>query len=166
MTREAKLQIERKVVEVLGELYGQYQQLSKIDENLKDWVNNKLGISLEKEPVHDAAGINDDWPVGRGIFVNDQKSFIVLVNFEDHLQMIVIPDEANSETLKEGIGRLLKLIQTFEKLEYATDPYLGHLTVSPSNLGTSMFLEGTLTFEFKEDGEIDKDLADEILYNK
>jgi hypothetical protein len=27
MTKEAKLQIERKVVEVLGELYGKYQQL-------------------------------------------------------------------------------------------------------------------------------------------
>jgi hypothetical protein len=81
-----------------------------MDENLKEWVSMKLGISLERDPIHDAAGINDDWPVGRGIFVNDQKSFIVLVNFEDHLQMIVIPDEDKKETLKEGVSRLLKLI--------------------------------------------------------
>ena len=33
MTRESKLQIERKVVEVLGELYGQYTQLVRLEEN-------------------------------------------------------------------------------------------------------------------------------------
>ena len=31
MTKEGKLQIERKVVEVLGELYGDYCQVPRID---------------------------------------------------------------------------------------------------------------------------------------
>jgi len=35
MTREAKLQIERKVVEVLGELYGQYHQVTRMEEHTK-----------------------------------------------------------------------------------------------------------------------------------
>lgn len=49
-----------------------------------------MNISLERDPLHEAAGINDDYPVGRGIFVNDSKTFFVLVNFEDHLQIIVV----------------------------------------------------------------------------
>lgn len=40
----------------------------------------------------------------------------------------------------QGISRAIKLLQTFEKLGYATDPYLGNLTVSPQNLGTAMKL--------------------------
>ena len=35
MTKEAKLQIERRVVEVLGELCGTYHQVSKIEEKEK-----------------------------------------------------------------------------------------------------------------------------------
>ena len=71
MTREAKLQIERRVVEVLGELYGQYYQLSRLDDNQKEWLIQTVGLEIERTEIHDAAGINDDWPVGRGIFINE-----------------------------------------------------------------------------------------------
>jgi len=46
MTREAKLQIERKVVEVLGDLYGSYNQVHKISEKDKEWLKT-TGIDLE-----------------------------------------------------------------------------------------------------------------------
>jgi protein-arginine kinase len=39
---------------------------------------------------------------------------------------------------------MIKLLQTFEKLGYATDPYLGNLTVSPRNLGTAMKVEASI----------------------
>lgn len=42
-----------------------------MDDNTKDWLQNKVGLNLERDLIHDAAGINDDWPVGRGVFVND-----------------------------------------------------------------------------------------------
>jgi hypothetical protein len=38
-------------------------------------------------------------------------------------------------------------VQTFDKLGYATDPYLGNLTVSPAKLGTAMTLECMLEAE-------------------
>lgn len=61
-------------------------------------------MSVEKNPEHDAAGINDDFPLGRGVFIHDHKNFLVLVNFEDHLQMIILPDKTNQkDTLKEGL---------------------------------------------------------------
>jgi len=71
MTKEAKLQVERKVVEVLGQLYGSYTQVHKIDAMQKEWLDS-VGIDAKNSSEElDAAGINDDWPVGRGIFIQD-----------------------------------------------------------------------------------------------
>ena len=92
-----------------------------------------MGVDAKnRNKEHDAAGINDDWPVGRGIFIQDKKDFIVLVNFEEHLKIITLLEKSNeNDNLMQGITRAIKLLQTFEKLGYATDPYLGNLTVSP-----------------------------------
>ena len=163
MTREAKLQIERKVVEVLGELYGQYTQLSRLEDKDRVWLK-QVGISIDRDPEHDAAGINDDWPIGRGVFINENKSFVVLVNFEDHLEFVILPE--HKETMQGGLQRMTKLLQTFEKLGYATDPYLGNLTVSPKNLGTALKLEANISYEYKYDHVIDKDVASELEYGK
>ena len=38
MTREAKLQVERKVVEVLGDLYGTYTQINKLSDKDIEWL--------------------------------------------------------------------------------------------------------------------------------
>lgn len=61
---------------------------------------------------------------------------------------------------------MIKVLQSFEKLGYATDPYLGNLTVNPKNLGTALQLEASFTFEVKVDPSIDKEIADEIQYGK
>lgn len=84
MTKENKLQVEKKVVDVVGELYGQYFPIHTISQADKDWLAAK-GVSLDKDPVHTAAGMNDDYPHGRGVFKEDTGSFVVLVNMEDHL---------------------------------------------------------------------------------
>jgi arginine kinase len=84
MTKENKLQVERRVVEVLGELCGKYHQVAKMGDVEKDWLLS-VGVNVERSEFHDAAGLNDDYPVGRGVFIEDAKEFIVLVNFEDHI---------------------------------------------------------------------------------
>ena len=70
MTKESKLQIERKVVEVLGELYGQYYQVNRMEEKQVLFLRS-IGIDIKRSKLHDAAGINDDYPVGRGVFIED-----------------------------------------------------------------------------------------------
>lgn len=70
MTREAKLQVERKVVEVLGELYGTYVAVSRLEDLDRQWLAS-VGVPVTREAEHDAAGINDDWPLGRGVFIHD-----------------------------------------------------------------------------------------------
>jgi protein-arginine kinase len=59
-----------------------------------------------------------------------------------------MPDKKNAnDTLDQGIIRMIKILKTFEKLTYATDPYLGNLSVSPANLGTSMRLSCDVRLE-------------------
>lgn len=36
------------------------------------WLK-QIGINIERQPEHDAAGINDDWPIGRGVFIEDNR---------------------------------------------------------------------------------------------
>ena len=56
-----------------------------------NWLKDYLEFDpLKKNKDHDAAGINDDWPVGRGVFISDDRDFFVLVNFEDHLKLGVL----------------------------------------------------------------------------
>ena len=92
MTKEAKLQVERKCIEILGDLYGSYQQVQKLKEDEIEWLKS-VGIDAHnKNEEFDAGGINDDWPVGRGIFIQDQKNFVVLVNFEQHVKIYILKD--------------------------------------------------------------------------
>ena len=146
---------------MLGELYGSYTQLNRLEDKDKQWLA-QAGIGLDREPEHDAAGINDDWPIGRGVFIHDKRQFVVKVNFEEHLEIIAL----NEDGIREGLTRLVKLLQTFEKLGYATDPYLGTLTVSPQNLGTALTLEVALAFTTKLDDTLDKEVCDEVEYGR
>jgi len=79
------------------------------------------------------------------VFIQDQKNFVILVNFEQHIKIIVLKDNTDpNDNIYEGIKRLFKMITIFEKLGYSTDPYLGNLTVSPKDLGTAMKLSCTM----------------------
>lgn len=159
MTKEAKLQIERKVVEVLGELYGKYQQLQHLTAEELDTIHTRKGIDLKRLPIHDAAGINDDYPVGRGIFTEDSFEFFVLVNFEDHVEIVVAPEHAAQNGINNALTKLLKLNSTFDKIGFATDAYLGYLSVSPQNLGTGLTIEATI----KIAGDINKPEGAQVL---
>lgn len=70
MSKESKLQIEKKVIEVIGELYGNYTPINKLEPIDADWLES-IEINLQRDPVHDAAGINDDYPLGRGVFIDE-----------------------------------------------------------------------------------------------
>jgi protein-arginine kinase len=136
MSTQIKFQVEKKVVETLGEVYGQYYQLAKIDDENKAWLES-VGIDITRNKSHDSAGINEDWPSGRGVFIDENRDFVVLVNFEDHVQIYAISQ--NGE-FQKNLLTLQKLLSKFEKMGYARHSTLGYLTASPKNLGTTLQL--------------------------
>lgn len=134
MTKEHKLQVERKVVEVVGELYGSYSPLSQLTEKQRNLLF-KNNVDIERNKVHDAAGINDDYPAGRGVFFEEKDKFVILVNFEDHLDIRLLDKQ-----LLANLKQSKRLLNAFDRLGFATDGYLGYLTTSPARLGTGLTL--------------------------
>merc|ERR1739838_1072600 len=71
----------------------------------------------------ESAGINNFWPNGRGIFFNDNKTFLVWINGEDQLRIISMEQGAN---IKSVFGRLEKAVAAInEKLQFAYNEQLG-----------------------------------------
>uniref|UniRef100_A0A914Q4A3 arginine kinase n=1 Tax=Panagrolaimus davidi TaxID=227884 RepID=A0A914Q4A3_9BILA len=76
------------------------------------------------------------WPVGRGIFHNNDKTFLIWVNEEDHLRLISM--EQGSDVGK-CLDRLIRGVKNIEKVvPFARDPHLGYLTFCPTNLGSTV----------------------------
>ncbi len=47
----------------------------------------------------ESAGINNYWPNGRGIFFNNNKTFLVWVNEEDQLRYVIVSELYQSELI-------------------------------------------------------------------
>ena len=56
-----------------------------------------------------------------------------------------------------------KLTKTFDKMGFATDSYLGFLTVSPENLGTGMQFSGTIVLEGKKRTQEEVEIIEKIM---
>ena len=83
-----------------------------------------------------SAGGYDDWPVGRGIFMNHAKNFIIWLNEEDHIRIISMQKGAS---LKQVWGRLVRAIAAMEtKMEFVRHDKFGYLTFCPTNIGTGL----------------------------
>ncbi|MCF6263577.1 MAG: phosphagen kinase [Xanthomonadales bacterium] len=84
----------------------------------------------------EAAGLNREWPEGRGIFHNDEKTFLVWVNEEDQLRMISMQMGGD---IKAVFSRLSTAVAELETaLRFSKSDHLGYITSCPSNLGTAM----------------------------
>eukprot|EP01084_Bolivina_argentea_P054115 99256_1 len=111
----------------------------------------------------DSAGINNYWPNGRGIFFNNNKTFLVWINEEDQLRIISMEQGAN---VKSVFNRLEKAVGAINnKLQFAFNEKLGYLTACPTNIGcgerASVHIKVPLTSKMKN---YLKKLQQEIIY--
>merc|ERR1711970_1505056 len=83
-----------------------------------------------------------DWPEGRGIFHNKEKTFLVWVNEEDQLRIISMQQGGDVKGVFERLARGIKAVQDSVKGESGKDFQLsekyGYLHSCPTNLGTGM----------------------------
>ncbi len=87
ITNEQRKEIEAKVIQALnsfeGDLAGKYYALNNMSaEDQKQLIEDHF-LFKEGDRFLEACGLNRDWPNGRGIFHNNDKSFLVWVNEED-----------------------------------------------------------------------------------
>jgi len=140
ITSDQRLKVEDKIVSVLekltGNLKGDYFSLSCMSESGRCQLIAEHLLFKEGDRFLASAGINRDWPAGRGIFIARNRKFIVWVNEEDHLRVISMQAGGELlevfEVLKEGLNAFAG------KLYFAYDQRLGFLNSCPSNIGTGM----------------------------
>lgn len=92
LTKEQRLEIEEKVADALtsfeGDLAGKYYALNSLSEEDRKQLIDDHFLFKEGDRFLEACGLNRDWPEGRGIFHNENKTFLVWVNEEDQLRII------------------------------------------------------------------------------
>ena len=119
-----------------GELKGTYYPLTGMDKATQQQLIDDHFLFKEGDRFLQAANACRYWPLGRGIYHNDAKTFLVWVNEEDHIRIISMQKGAD---LKQIFGRLVTAVREIEqKIPFSRDDRLGYLTFCPTNLGTTI----------------------------
>ena len=140
ITSAQRKQVEQDVSKALkamrGSLAGKYYPLAGMSEKVREALILDHFLFKAGDRFLEAAGLNRDWPEGRGIYHNDEKTFLVWINEEDQLRIISMQKGGD---IKEVFTRLVLAIGEIEKkVPFSFSPHLGYLTSCPTNLGTAM----------------------------
>ncbi|UYV61511.1 F46H5.3 [Cordylochernes scorpioides] len=133
-------EMEDKVKSILssmeGELKGTYFPLTGMTKETQQQLIDDHFLFKEGDRFLQAANACRYWPAGRGIFHNENKTFLVWVNEEDHMRIISMQKGGD---LRQVFGRLTQAVNTIEsKIPFSHDDRLGFLTFCPTNLGTTI----------------------------
>ncbi|XP_056613285.1 creatine kinase, muscle b isoform X3 [Triplophysa dalaica] len=145
-SRGERRAVEKLSIEALnsldGEFKGKYYPLKDMtDKEQEQLIADHFLFDKPVSPLLLAAGMARDWPDGRGIWHNDNKTFLVWVNEEDHLRVISMQQGGNmKEVFKRFCTGLQKIEDVFKKHNHGFmwNDHLGFVLTCPSNLGTGL----------------------------
>ncbi|KAK0153387.1 Creatine kinase U-type, mitochondrial [Merluccius polli] len=167
-TRAERREVERVVVDALAglsaDLAGKYYSLTQMtDKEQQQLIDVSSPEPLQSEssygepyavveqdhflfdkpvsPLLTCAGMARDWPDARGIWHNNEKTFLVWINEEDHTRVISMEKGGNMKRVFERFCRGLKEVERMiqEKgWEFMWSERLGYILTCPSNLGTGL----------------------------
>ncbi|KAM8971375.1 LOW QUALITY PROTEIN: creatine kinase B-type-like [Sarcophilus harrisii] len=138
--------IEKLSVEALasleGDLNGKYYALKNMTEQeQQQLIDDHFLFDKPVSPLLLASGMAQDWPDGRGIWHNDNKTFLVWISEEDHLRVISMQKGGNMKEVFTrfctGLTQIESLFKT-KNYEFMWNPHLGYILTCPSNLGTGL----------------------------
>ena len=140
VTAEERLAIESKIVTALsgftGDLAGKYYSLATLSAADKKQLTDDHFLFKGGDKYLESSGLERGWPAGRGIFHNQEKTFLVWVNEEDQLRIISMQPGSD---IREVFERLSRAVTEIEKVAKSShDEHLGYITSCPTNLGTGM----------------------------
>ncbi|MEQ2228792.1 hypothetical protein ILYODFUR_012379, partial [Ilyodon furcidens] len=145
-SRGERRAIEQLSIEALdsleGDLKGKYYALKNMtEEEQQQLIDDHFLFDKPVSPLLLASGMARDWPDARGIWHNDNKTFLVWVNEEDHLRVISMQKGGNMrEVFTRFCTGLTKIEDLFKNRghEFMWNEHLGYVLTCPSNLGTGL----------------------------
>jgi len=146
ITKEQRVGVEKLMkgafAKFSGDLSGEYYPLTGMDEKVRQQLVDDHFLFMSGDPNLKVAGMERDWPEGRGIFHNAAKTFLVWVNEEDQLRIISMQKGGDVKGVFERLARGIKTVQDSVKAESGKDFQLsekfGYIHSCPTNLGTGM----------------------------
>merc|ERR1719511_151943 len=146
ITKEQRLEVENLMKSAFanleGDLAGTYYPLTGMDEKVRQQLvdDHFLFVSGDKNLL--AAGMERDWPEGRGIFHNKDKTFLTWVNEEDQLRIISMEMGGDVKGVFSRLARGIKAVGDSVRKEsgreFMLDPKYGYIHSCPTNHGTGM----------------------------
>merc|ERR1711878_229082 len=125
-----------------GDLAGTYYPLTGMSEKVRQQLVDDHFLFMSGDPNLKVAGMERDWPEGRGIFHNKDKTFLVWVNEEDQLRIISMQKGGDVKGVFERLARGIRAVGDSVKAESGKDfqisPKFGYIHSCPTNLGTGM----------------------------
>merc|ERR1712095_106647 len=146
ITKQQRIDLEKAFSSALknltGDLAGSYYPLTGMDEAVRQQLVDDHFLFMSGDPNLKVAGMERDWPEGRGIFHNKDKTFLVWVNEEDQLRIISMQKGGDVKGVFERLARGIKAVGDSVKAESGKDfllsPKFGYIHSCPTNLGTGM----------------------------
>jgi len=125
-----------------GELKGYYQSLPDMTEQQhQKLIDEHLMFEKPVSPLLISGGMARDWPDGRGVYLNNAKTFIIWVNEEDHMRIVAMEKGGDMFAVFKRFCLGATEVEAAMKkdgLEYAWSQHLGYILSCPSNLGTGI----------------------------
>ena len=69
-------------------LKGSYYPLTGMEEEEKKMLIDEHVLFISGDPTLVVAGMERDWPEGRGVFISEDRKFSAWVNEEDQLRIV------------------------------------------------------------------------------
>ena len=133
---EIETKVSAALKKLTGEHAGTYYSLATMSKKDQEQLIADHFLFKEGDRFLESSGLNRDWPSGRGIYHNKDKTFLVWINEEDQLRIISMEKGAD---IGKVFTRLAIGAAEIEKVaKFANDTHLGYITSCPTNLGTAM----------------------------
>merc|ERR1712080_221727 len=125
-----------------GDLAGTYFPLTGMDEKVRQQLVDDHFLFMSGDKNLQASGMERDWPEGRGIFHNKDKTFLTWVNEEDQLRIISMEMGGDVKGVFSRLARGIKAVGDSVRKEsgreFMLDPKYGFIHSCPTNLGTGI----------------------------
>ncbi|XP_039176713.1 creatine kinase S-type, mitochondrial [Crotalus tigris] len=145
-SRAERRAVENVVITALSglkrDLAGKYYSLTTMSEKeQQQLIDDHFLFDKPVSPLLTCAGMARDWPDARGIWHNNDKTFLIWINEEDHIRVISMEKGGNMKRVFERFCRGLIEVERLIKeqgWEFMWNENLGYILTCPSNLGTGL----------------------------
>merc|ERR1712106_628506 len=146
ITKDQRVGVEKLMANAVksfpADLAGSYYPLTGMDEKVRQQLVDDHFLFVSGDRNLTVAGMERDWPEGRGIFHNKEKTFLIWVNEEDQLRIISMQKGGDVKAVFERLAKGIKAVEDSVKAEsgkdFMLDAKYGYVHSCPTNLGTGM----------------------------